>query len=691
MFIKNIFFIATGTLLFVGPALPDEPTANTYGQPGLIETPTAEVFDDGELRLTYATTQQTGRTTVTFQVLPGLSGSFRYAGISNYLPDGTDNFDRSFDLRYQLIEENDRFPSIAVGLRDFIGTGIYSSEYIVATKNILPNLKLTGGIGWGRMAGNNTFRNPLSAVGFSSDERIIDATGLGGQVEAGRWFQGPAALFGGIDWQATKNLSLQFEVSQDRYVLESRFDQQEISFPINAGVEYKTPLGIDVKAYVVGGEDFGVQLSYALNPKERFVPSGQEPAPTAILTRDSIPTPTTRGSPRTVEAEATLAKQLSDAGLKLESLHLDTTTATLHVRNLRWDVEAQAAGRAARAMANSLPPQYETLIVVFQERGLPLVAVTTNRSDLEKFQYDFDAAWRTRARSVISDASINGQGKSIFSYNLGPYVSTSFFDPQSPIRADFGAQIDASYQAAPGFTLDAVLRYPLAGNLGDSERESDSLIPRVRSESFIFARESELEINRLTAEYLWRPGADTFARISAGYLENQFGGVSTEVLWSPIESRFAIGAELNYARQRDFNMLFGFQDYDVVTGHASAYYDLGGGFQTQVDLGRYLAGDWGGTFTLNREFNNGVKVGGYFTLTDVPFEDFGEGSFDKGLTVEIPLSFFTGEPSRKTLRQTVQPLLRDGGARLNVNNRLYPLTRDYRGPELSDGWGRYLR
>ena len=170
-----------------------------------------------------------------------------------------------------------------------------------------------------------------------------------------------------------------------------------------------------------------------------------------------------------------------------------------------------------------------------------------------------------------------------------------------------------------------------------------------------------------------------------------FGGVSAELLYYPINSRLALGVEANYARKRDFDILFGFQDYDVLTGHASAYYDIGNGFFGQIDAGRYLAGDWGATFSLTREFNNGFSVGGFFTLTDVPFDDFGEGSFDKGLAFEVPLSWFTGKPSRTTLSQVVRPILRDGGARLNVNNRLYEHVRDHRGKELRDSWGRYLR
>ena len=94
---------------------------------------------------------------------------------------------------------------------------------------------------------------------------------------------------------------------------------------------------------------------------------------------------------------------------------------------------------------------------------------------------------------------------------------------------------------------------------------------------------------------------------------------------------------------------------------------------------------------MDREFNNGFKIGAYFTLTDVSFDDFGEGSFDKGIKVSIPLSWLTGKPSRKTVDRTIRPVTRDGGARLNVDNRLYNVVRDYRADKLSDGWGRFYR
>ena len=74
--------------------------------------------------------------------------------------------------------------------------------------------------------------------------------------------------------------------------------------------------------------------------------------------------------------------------------------------------------------------------------------------------------------------------------------------------------------------------------------------------------------------------------------------------------RWGLGADLNWVAQRDYDDPFGFDyyDYDVVTGHASLYWDTGYyGLEAQIDAGRYLAGDWGSTFTLTRRFPNGLS------------------------------------------------------------------------------------
>lgn len=144
---------AAGLLLvgITGASSLSGQSLTTYGTPGLIEMPTAEVMNDGELAVTASAFGPNFRYTAAFQVLPRVYGSFRYSKISNIGPStarlGGDTFDRSFDIHFQMLDETKYRPAVAVGLRDFLGTGILSSEYVVATKSFGSNIEVTGGMG----------------------------------------------------------------------------------------------------------------------------------------------------------------------------------------------------------------------------------------------------------------------------------------------------------------------------------------------------------------------------------------------------------------------------------------------------------------------------------------------------------------------------------------------------------------
>ena len=93
--------------------------------------------------------------------------------------------------------------------------------------------------------------------------------------------------------------------------------------------------------------------------------------------------------------------------------------------------------------------------------------------------------------------------------------------------------------------------------------------------------------------------------------------------------------------------------------------------------------------TLTRRFPNGWAVGGYFTLTDVTEEDFGEGSFDKGVFVEVPFRWTVPFETRANNSIELQSVSRDGGAQLDISNRLYPIVRNYDRNRLSRNWGSF--
>ena len=682
-------------------------TVSNYGTPGLLETPTAEMFEDGSLVFTGGVLNHSLRTTMTFQMLPWVHGSFRYGAISGYFPGrvvgGKTLYDRSFDVHFLLRKESRTAPAVTVGLRDFGGTGIYASEYVVATKTFRDRLKVTGGIGWGRMAGRGSFSNPLGLF-FDRFKRRPKANAGGisttGQLDFGNWFRGDAAFFGGFSWQHSDRLTLMAEYSPDLYSSETGRNGFEVRSPLNFGAQYKFKNGGRLTASYLYGSTLGVSYTYFIDPRQTVAPGGQGDSPPPLLPIDRVALASWNlgDSPNpSAQAKTVLHQQLEGQGLRLVSLEQSGNSVSVTIENAKYSQAAQAIGRAARVLANTQGPEVESFDISLSSNGVSLSRVRINRADLYELEHDADGSWRSFARAEVSNAFPLVEGQLVdgafpsFNYRFGPYFQASFFDPDSPFRFEIGATLGVDYTLRPGLTFSGSLRQPVAGNLGDATRVSNSVLPRVRSDWGRYAKESDLRIEHLTAEHIWQPGKDLYARATFGYLESMYGGLSAELLWFPINSRIALGGELNYVKQRDFDVLFGFQDYSIATGHISAYYDMPGEYHAQLDVGRYLAGDYGATFTLDREFNNGFKVGAFFTLTDVGFSDFGEGSFDKGIKIEFPVSWLTGRPSRNKLGQVIRPVLRDGGARLNVRNRLYGFTREARSQQLAKGWGRFLR
>ncbi|MGR3541652.1 MAG: YjbH domain-containing protein, partial [Hasllibacter sp.] len=117
----------------------------------------------------------------------------------------------------------------------------------------------------------------------------------------------------------------------------------------------------------------------------------------------------------------------------------------------------------------------------------------------------------------------------------------------------------------------------------------------------------------------------------------------------------------------------------------------GAGYLGQVDVGRYLAGDVGGTLSIDRVFENGFRVGAFATLTSASAEEFGEGSFDKGIRFTIPGSFLTGEAGSADFADTIRPVTRDGGARLRIEGRLHEVVRPYGEASIAREFGSFLR
>ena len=681
------------------------PTYSIFGTPGLLEMPTAQTPDEGTFSTTVSYREGLFQTALGFQLTERLSGTFRYALVDLYDDAATNidekEFERGFDLQFKLLDESDYLPEVSFGLRDFMTPGRLQSEYIVATKSLGDDLTVTAGLGWGAMGQRDGFDNPLSSRAVRP---VFDEATPEGQLASDQWFAGDAAFFGGVEYQINDRWGVVAEYSSIAYPQAANSPALDGDSPYSIGVTYRPADGMQLTAAALNGDNLAVSGSFFLNANNRPGMAGIEPAPLPVRVRSAAEYTAQPadgiGQAQQGAIRNALAQALQADGMALVAFGIEGDTARVRFTNGRYRSNAQAMGRIARIMTHAIPAQIDVFVLEQVDRGIPLSAVRVTRSDLETLENQPGATDALFARTAFVDAGPDTGLTPVqvvepaFDWGLSPYFRIEPFSSGGSITLDVGASLNASYRLSPQMLIAANIQQSLLRNDGtDPVPDSTPDLQNVRTDGGAYGDDGIPVLQSLTFSHYGRPGTDLYSRVSVGYLERMFGGVSAEVLWKPVESSFGIGAELNYVAQRDTDMWFGFDEYDyqVATGHLSAYYDFGNGYHTQIDVGRYLAGDWGATLEVAREYDNGIRIAASISQTDVSYEDFGDGSYNKGISITLPQEFFTGGATRSSFNTSLSTRSGDGGARLNVGGRLYDIVRGAHQPDLSDTWGRFWR
>jgi hypothetical protein len=672
-------------------------TGSNYGGIGLLETRNARFRPDGTLEFGTALRNQRRFYFVNFQALPWLEATFRLTERLNGTTGSGMTTDRSFDVKIRLVEEDDLFPAVAIGLQDFIGTGIYSGEYLVASKRFGP-FDTTLGIGWGRLGTYDDMRNPLTLISprFEERDRQVDEGGL---LSTGNLFRGEsAALFGGLEYSlpsfwtplgSVEGLRAKVEFSGDSlrderggYPARTTNLQGEARSRVNYGLQWSNSW-LDIGASWVNGSDFMIRLSARMDPNRP--PEIEQPPPPAMSARPLTPSP---------DPERDAMNALRAAGFRPVAVRIENGEARIAVAGGGNRTLAQTAGRVLRAVQPYLPREVERIVLSWRLNGVEIARLAVPRAAMEAAASGGGSAeelfYAARLSAAGSDAFGTMNGGPGFTWGVEPRFQTVFGDPTRTLRWQASAVVGARVEVGYGVSLAGSVAQRLAGNMQGAP-PSDSLLPHVRSDFGRYARDGSTTIPALYAERVWSLAPDLFARVTGGLLEPMFSGVSAEVLWRPYNKPYAIGADIAQVVQRDYDGGFGTLGYNVTTGQVSLYADLPWyGMYTVLRGGRYLAGDWGGTIEVGRRFESGIEVGGFATFTDVPFTTFGEGSFDRGIYIRIPLDLL-GITTRNVATALIRGVQRDGGQRLSVDNALWETTRDGRARAFEDGFRGFVR
>jgi len=636
--------------------------ASDYGTTGLIDIPTARMQADGTFTTSVAFEERTESYMLTYQATPWLESTFRYTGFNDFF-----FWDRNYEIKARLWEERWLLPQVAVGIRDAVGTGVFGSEYVVASKQI-GSLDVTLGLGWGRLADKGVATNPLTYVDDRFEERERSDDGTGGEVNFNTFFSGEeVGVFGGASYHFERwPLKAIIEYNPDQYEFSTRRGVPAPASPWTFGLAWEALPGVELTLSRQHNETWGLAMAARVDttaePPQRqtdvFVSS-------ATMAPDEMP----EGLNPSLWYDR-LLYDMERSGLLLIEARIDklTQTAVLVIGNEDHVLWADATARAMALVDLHLPPSVRSLQLVIEENGHRVHTLSALRPSSSYWQGTAPASQNLR---VLPGRILeNPQHRTDFvtrkvNFEINVNNRVQLFDPDDPLRYQFYLAVGAELALPRNWALRGSYAFDIHNTFDESRRQSDSVLPRVRSDVVKYLQQGDNGLDSLFLEKRGSLSPVLHYRMFGGVLEEMYSGVGGEVLYQPVQSRLAFGVSANRVRQRDFDKSFDHLDYETTTAFLSAYWATPFyNYDVAVHAGRYLAKDVGATVELRRTFTNGWMVGLWATFTDVSSEDFGEGSFDKGMFFRIPLDGLFGNRTRSAYATRIRPIQRDGGQRL---------------------------
>lgn len=655
-----------------------------HGDVGLLQTPTARMAPDGGFSIFNNRTHPYRRFGVTAQVMPWLEMGARYVivdDVDTVAGPGFDYVDKGLDFKIRLLPERPGTPAVAVGVRDFAGTGLFDSEYLVLSKR-LGAFDISWGAASGNLGEGEDFKNPLCSVAERFCRRG-GRTGGVGNFEIGRFLSGPTAFFGGVQW-TTPLPGLSFLAELDGNDYENEFLARRArrgnllgNLKINArsrfnfGLNYRLLPFLDLKLGVERGDAllFGVVLHENLNTFR--MPKLSNDAGMAAFA-DEPQAPVSLDLPR---LQYDLYRH---AGYSTDVVHYDSKGFRIEALQLNRRDQDAARIRALRVLNNHLPANYETLSIVEKEAGVPQVKFEIERKDIQAMvaapEAHTDVAQLLVREPVPANFGLAGEQKlpvGAAYYNVTPTLMQSLGGIDVLYAYDLRANLNLAYQLG-GTRFDTMISSTIDNNYDKFFiPPATAALPPVRTSIRRYVR-APLRVDAMQLTHFFRLGSEIMGQVYGGQMEFMFGGIGGELLYRPVGQLWGVGLDINRVRQRAPRDPFEFIDYTVNTGHLTWYQTLDSelGLLAKLSWGHYLGGDRGVTLDVSRRFDSGIVIGALAAKTNVSAKDFGEGSFHKAFYINVPLDLLWVKKSRYREPFNWIPIQRDGG---QMVRRLYNL------------------
>ena len=660
--LKQLLYTALFYLLLTPAAsAADDPftyPAN-WGGTGLIETPNARVMAVKRYRMGWQEISPYRHIYAALSPFKGLELDGRVTEFkgSTFADQGSAK-DKVFNAKYQLIQEGRILPAFAIGIMDPHGSRLFTSQYLVASKQLYP-FDITIGMGNG-IYGER-------ALGEQTNNFKIEL------ISNPRQWLSDAQVFAGIQFAPTENFALTAEYSPIQYHKQVRQPARDLAFqsPVpskfNFAVHYRPTKWSVISASYQRGDQLGFSISTDFEIGNPIIPIFYDVHLNVPANGETSP-------------EEHIAKSLDRSGFINIGVQRNGTTLNISAQNNKYLFSPRAIGVIIEVLAAVSHDDITAYHISLHENGIPLIALQTTREDI----HDLHAEKLTieeffslsKIRTDITNLSTNPNSSLMqYDYGISPSVQTFLNDPSGFFRYRAGASAWVKYFPWHSTTLSASIEgYPLNNITTTTEPLS---IP-VRTDIVSYKKKKAV-LGKMLIDHTRRLTPDIYARATAGILEAQYTGIDGEIASPLLKGRILLGFSGSLVKKRDPDNILKFKSNDIKRRYETWFMNAQLNIpemesSISVKAGQFLAGDKGTRITLSKHIN-GVKLWAWYSVTDTDiFSDtFNKGYHDKGVGVSIPLRLFSGSDSRTVFTQTLSPWTRDVAQDIEHFNDLFDI------------------
>ena len=654
------------------------------GPLGLNLVPSARFSAPGTVSFTTSTSDPYSHLVIGSQITDHIYFGLRQTAQSSSLTNLSDQLYPGMDLKLKLLDEGAYTPAVAVGLQSAFGHKRQAGEYLVFSKRF-HDFDFSGGMAWGRLGSAAHIDNPLGKIaGHFGKNRPLDGVDPN---DPGDWFTGKdIGFFAGIEYAPQdSDFSIKADWGADRYIQEiAAIEGFDAPSPWSVSLDYHPKPYVSANVGVVGGEKIMGRLTLrgmAQNWPWKFSEDTKAPP---VYPYRSGETSTNRIQMSAFGHDMVISPPVHQNHEIITALELDHSQTS-----------PKQYGRLLRAASLDGGRETERLTIQPVNKGLKGRPVSLLRASLERLEAKAGGS----PEEIWHNTKIGDHPKSD-TLSLPSFIRDGSFilEQDISLAEDDSSLIERTallYESETPITNNLFAGYRTRLNLSHNLQRLDDFAflnndNPVRSDLGRFADQT-VTLDRLYAAVIATPYPDLHLAVSTGYLEEVYGGIHASALYRPFGKTYGIGAELANVRRRDPATAgnFGYETGTTLTGHLNLFYEIPDSSMTfEVKLGRYLAGDWGGTFGLTNRFKNGASLHAFITATDERDRDIfgGKSNLYGGLKFTFPIGTVPYIPDGTRLAGNFTPIGRNAGQILNGPIDLYERSEPLSKRHLLQNW-----